>query len=234
MVFASILARDGDLDGSRRVLQERFDRALPRQRPWIIDRARTFGVPPLTTGTDPALSVEDEAVLAEWIAGAPARIEQLRRLTPRRTGTRRVVFRWQRQPPELDGSMRSPSGLWAWLIDVVDHPDGIRLESVALAHRYRGHDLLRDGGLAPALEALVDLVAADVGAVIVAETPGSRWGLDDDAHLGRCTARCVPVLRYVRREVRRVATKLQVDRRVLRRLDPLVAIARKAIESLST
>ena len=73
-----------------------------------------------------------------------------------------------------------------------------------------------------------------MGEVIVAEVPGARWGLDDDAHLGPCTARCVPVLRYVRREVRHVATKLQVDKRALRRLDPLVAIARKATESLST
>ena len=63
------------------------------------------------------------------------------------------------------------------------------------------------------------------GAVIVAEVPEARRGLDDDAHLGLCTAGCAPILEYVRREVRHVATKLQVDRRALRRFDPLVAIA---------
>jgi hypothetical protein len=172
-LHAQVLVARGRLAEAGSVYQRQFEDAQPRQRKSLLELVARQAVPPLTTATNPHLSVAQDAALAAWQADTASMADRLRTLTGLR----------------LDGSARSVDDLWAWLRDSYE-----RLQTTfadltpALGSTYYGvltENDIRSGRLPfePWHRVCAELVTAYLGQVVMAKAPGTQWGIGGDGEL---------------------------------------------------
>jgi hypothetical protein len=155
------------------VYQKDFERCRPDQRPYLLELAAGQGVPPLTTATNPHLSVTEEATLAAWQANTDSMVDQLRSVTGLRLG----------------GSRRSVDKLWAWLRDSRDRLQTTFADATpALGASFYGVLTsidLQYGRVPfePWYRVTVELVTAYLGGVVIRRAPGTAWGIGADGEL---------------------------------------------------
>ncbi|MBG0564083.1 hypothetical protein [Actinoplanes aureus] len=168
-----VLVARGRLAEAREVYQRYYEYSLPRQRPYVVRLVEKLGVAALTTGDDPRLSVADERTLAAWPADMAGRIDLLHRMTG----------------VPMDRSRRSLDEVWARLRET---PDRFRSTFAdtgpALAIPYYGVQSsgdIRRGRVPfePWYRVTVELLTAYLGAVVIAERPGTAWGVAGDGEL---------------------------------------------------
>jgi hypothetical protein len=172
-LHARVLVSRGRLDEARQAYQRDFEHSQPQQRPYLLEQAAKLGVPPLATGTNPHLSVAEEATLAAWQANAAATVDRLRGVTGL----------------PLDGSRRSVDELWAWLRDSrhrlqTTFADATPAFAMSYYGLHTGSDI-RSGQVPfePWYRATVELVTAYLGQVVIARAPGTQWGIGRDGEL---------------------------------------------------
>jgi hypothetical protein len=172
-LHTQVLVSRGRLAEARQLYQQDFERVQPRQRQSLLELVARQGVPPLTTATNPHLSVAEEATLAAWQANTTSMVDQLRSVTGL----------------PLDGSTQSVDKLWAWLRDSRDRLQTTFADATpALAMSYygalTGNDI-RSGRLPfePWYRLTVELVTAYLGEVVMAQAPGTQWGIGGDGEL---------------------------------------------------
>lgn len=171
-LHARVLVSRGRLAEARDLYQIDFERTQPSHRPYLLQRLAELGVPALTTGSDPRLSVTEEATLTAWHTSTLPLTDRLRDLTGLR----------------LDGARTSLDELWAWLRDSRDRLQREFAEAVpTLAMSYYG--VLAGGTDAahaprdPWYRVTVELVTAYVGEVVIAQAPGTVWGIGANGEL---------------------------------------------------
>ncbi len=171
-LHARVLVSRGRLTEARDLYQIDFDTSQPRHRPYLLRALAGVGVPPLTTGADPRLSVAEEAILAAWHTGTAPLTDRLRNVCGLR----------------LDGSRESLDELWAWLREsrerLVEAFGGAAPE---LARSFYG--VLAGGTdaarapLDPWYRVTVELVTAYVGEVVIRQAPGTVWAIGEAGEL---------------------------------------------------
>ncbi|WP_144122597.1 hypothetical protein [Catellatospora sichuanensis] len=172
-LHARVLVSRGRLAEARQVYQEDFEGSQPMQRPHLLRLVERLGVPPLTTGSSPHLTVAEEATLAAWQAHTTAANSLLREVTGAR----------------LDGSRRSLDELWAWLRQPPDRLQATFADTTpALGpsfYGYRTCDDIRSGRVAfePWRRATAELVTAYLGQVVIRRARGTVWGVAGDGEL---------------------------------------------------
>ncbi|MEU4426431.1 hypothetical protein AB0F81_37895 [Actinoplanes sp. NPDC024001] len=174
LLHAHVLASRGRLGEAREIYQRVFERCQPRQRPHVLRLVAEFGVPPLSTGTHPHLTVGEEAVLAAWQAGTAERISRLRELSGLRLG----------------GTRRSLDQLWGRLRDSPElFRDALAGAAPALPASFYGahtrHDI--EAGRAPFdpwHRETVELLTAYLGRFVLGRARDARWDLAADGELG--------------------------------------------------
>ncbi|MEU4420840.1 hypothetical protein AB0F81_09445 [Actinoplanes sp. NPDC024001] len=170
-LHARILTARGRLTEARDLYQIEFDRDQPRHRPYLLRQLAELGVPPVTTASEPRLSVEQEATLIAWHTSTAPLTDRLRELSGL----------------ALEGTRESLDELWAWLRDSRDLLLAEDAEPT-LGRSYYG--VLAGGTYAaqapfdPWYRATVERVTAYVGEVVIAEAPGTRWGIGGEGELG--------------------------------------------------
>jgi hypothetical protein len=167
---ARVLVSRRRLNEAQQVYQKEFERCIPIQRPYLLELAAGQGVPPLTTATNPHLSVTEEATLAAWQANADSMVDQLRSLTGLR----------------LRSSRGSVDKLWAWLRDSRNRLQTTFADATpALTRPYYG--LLPGVSAQERFEAwyrvTVELVTAYLGQVVMARAPSTQWAIGNDGDL---------------------------------------------------
>lgn len=171
-LHASVLVSRGRLAEARELYQIDYERTQPSHRPYLLQRLAEFGVPALTTGSDPRLSVTEEATLTAWHMSTLPLTDRLRDVTGLR----------------LDGTRASLDELWAWLRDSRDRLQREFAEAApTLAMSYYGALAGgTDAGHAPRdpwYRVTVELVTAYVGEVVIAQAPGTVWGIGANGEL---------------------------------------------------
>jgi hypothetical protein len=172
-LHARVLVSRGRLTEAQQVYQKDFEHCRPDQRPYLLELAAGQGVPPLTTASNPHLSVTEEATLAAWLANTDSMVDQLRCVTGLR----------------LNGSRRSVDQLWAWLRDSRD-----RLQTTfAAATPVLGASFygvltridIQYGRVPfePWYAVTVELVTAYLGRVVTRRAPGTAWGIGANGEL---------------------------------------------------
>ncbi|MEV4538934.1 hypothetical protein AB0J82_34695 [Asanoa sp. NPDC049518] len=171
-LHARVLVSRGRLAAARDLYQIDYERTQPSHRPYLLERLAALDVPALTTGSDPRLSVIEEATLTAWHTSTLPLTDRLRDLTGLR----------------LDGARTSLDELWAWLRDSRDRLQREFAEATpTLAMSYYG--VLAggtDAGHAPRdpwYRVTVELVTAYVGEVVIAQAPGTLWGIGVNGEL---------------------------------------------------
>ena len=172
-LHAEVLISRGRLAEAGQVYQQAFERGQPRQRQSLLELVARQGVPPLTTATNPHLSVAEEVTLAAWQANTAPMVDRLRSVTGL----------------PLDGSPQSVDELWAWLRDARDPLQTTLADGTpALGMSYYGAltaNDIRSGRLPfePWYRVTVELVTAYLGQVVMAQAPGTVWGIGGDGEL---------------------------------------------------
>ncbi|MGW3608139.1 hypothetical protein [Micromonospora sp. NPDC005161] len=171
-LHARVLVSRGRLAEARDLYQIVFERTQPRHRPYLLQSLDELGVPALTTASDPRLSVAEEATLTAWHTSTLPLTDRLHGLTGLR----------------LDGARESLVELWAWLRDARDRLQGEFAEAApTLAMSYYG--VLAGGTdaarapLDPWYRVTVELVTTYVGEVVIAQAPGTVWGIGESGEL---------------------------------------------------
>ncbi|WP_238011849.1 hypothetical protein KZZ52_13510 [Dactylosporangium sp. AC04546] len=163
-LHARLLVARGRVAEAAVLYQADFDRCMPRQRPHLLRLVESLGVPRPRTGTNPDLSVADEATLEAWRAGTGALTERLRQ----HTGLR------------LKGSRRSLVELWTWLRTAPGPPPG----EPVLPPRFYGMTSRYEAEKAePSVRVTAELVTAYLGEVVIRYTRGTAWTIASDGDL---------------------------------------------------
>jgi hypothetical protein len=172
-LHAQVLVSRGRLVEAGRVYQQDFDRDQPRARQYLLEQIAAQGVPLPTTGTNPHLSVAEEATLAQWQANTASRVDRLREVTGL----------------PLDCSRESVDELWAWLRVSRDRLQAAFADATPVFDRsyygvHTGSDIY--SGRLPFdswYRATVELVTAYLGQVVIGLAPGTEWGIGHDGEL---------------------------------------------------
>jgi hypothetical protein len=176
---AMVLASRGRAGEARDVAQWEFERIRPDQRPYLLELLNALGAGPLTTGTDPRLSLAEERVLGDWDTDLHHTIDRLRELIDGDRDPAAI------RSAHLDGSRRSLDKLWLWL---QRSPDYLRRAlgnaRPALPLEFYGRNWIYSTMMVePWQRVMVELLAAYLGFAVASRAPGTRWGVAGDGEL---------------------------------------------------
>lgn len=180
-----MLAEGGEPLRAQALLQREYSRSGPERR--VALRALAASLPQLAF--DAAEDVEtEETFLAEWSESEVERMIALRRLAtaapeaipPGRFPDVMARPRHQVIPAGmLDGSRESVDELWRWLLAVHSQLRSLVDDPRPLEARYRFPSVLTSAELW-----LAELLAVYMAQVLRNRSPGLRWDLDENDHLG--------------------------------------------------